>query len=138
MLAITMATGRITAESVNALKPSAKDTFLWDDKLPGFGVKVTPAGAKVYLFQYRMGGRGHKTKRFTMGKEGALRPLSARRLAEDLYADVKKGKDIAAEVRESKRVAVDLAFGPYVEEFCESTLQTKWPKSWKQTKSCLQ
>jgi len=30
-----MATGRITAETVNALGPSAKDTFLWDDKLPG-------------------------------------------------------------------------------------------------------
>lgn len=131
-----MATGRITADTVNALLPGAKDYFLWDDKLPGFGIKVTPAGGKVYLLQYRIGGRGFKTKRYTIGKEGALRPTAARKEAERLYGLVKQGKDIADEKRkaaEDRRAATELAFASYVDAFCESTLKAKWPKSWKLT-----
>ena len=92
-----MAIGKSTADSVNALHPRDVAFFLWDDKLPGFGVKVTPKGAKVYILQYRMGSRGHKTKRYTIGKEGALRPASARKEAERLLADVRRGNDIAAQ-----------------------------------------
>lgn len=50
-----MATGRITKRSVDALTPRTGDTFLWDDELRGFGVKVTPTGRKGYIYQYRMG-----------------------------------------------------------------------------------
>lgn len=133
-----MAKGRITAETVNDLQASARDYFLWDDKLPGFGVKVTPAGGKVYILQYRLGGRGHKTKRYTIGKHGALKAQAARKLAEELYGDIKKGKDIAADRRETKRVAVELAFDKYTREFGKTTLKAKWPKSWKQTLDCLE
>jgi integrase len=133
-----MAQGRISAETVKALQPGAKDFFLWDDKVPGFGVKVTPKGAKIYLLQYRMGGRGHKTKRYTIGRDGALKAQAARGLAEGLYADVRKGKDIAAETREAKRVAVDLAFKPFAEDFCDTTLKAEWPKSWKEAKRNLE
>ena len=133
-----MAQGRITAEAFNALQVGPKDHFLWDDKVPGFGVKVTPSGSKVYVLQYRLGGRGHKTKRYTIGKEGPLRPHSARKEAERLYALVKQGRDIAGESRETKRVAVQLAFAPYVRSFCETTLKAKWPKSWKPTRDCLE
>ena len=78
-----MPVGRITQEAVNALTPGAKDIFYWDDRLPGFGLKVTPTGSKVYLLQYRMGGRGHKTKRYTIGKEGAFRAISWPRAGHD-------------------------------------------------------
>lgn len=102
-------------------------------------MKVTPAGKKVYILQYRLGGRGSKTKRYTIGAEGALRPASARREAERLYALVRhQGKDIAAETREAKRVSVELAFKPYVKSFCDTTLKAKWPKSWQETKRCLE
>jgi len=55
-----MATGRISKRTVDALKPGEQDNYLWDGgykgALSGFGVKVTPAGRKVYLVQYRLGG----------------------------------------------------------------------------------
>ena len=60
----------ITKRAVDAAMPSGKDAFLWDDKLKGFGLKVTPAGVKVYLCQYRTGGRGTPTKRVTIGRHG--------------------------------------------------------------------
>ena len=51
-----MPTGHISKRSVDAFQSAAKDTYLWDDELAGFGLKVTPARRKVYLVQYRLGG----------------------------------------------------------------------------------
>jgi hypothetical protein len=52
-----MAKGRITKRAVDAAKARNKDSYLWDRELAGFGLKVTPAGSKVYLVQYELGGR---------------------------------------------------------------------------------
>lgn len=71
----------------------ARDAFLWDDDLKGFGVKSTPAGAKIYLIQYRMGGRGAPTLRWTIGRHGAWTAASAREEAERLLRDVAVGLD---------------------------------------------
>ncbi len=69
-----MATAKITKRSVDALKPGERDTYLWDTGLAGFGVKCTRTGHKVYLVQYRTGGRGSPTRRITLGKHGTLTP----------------------------------------------------------------
>ena len=132
-----MAVGKVTQDSIAALKPESRDQFLWDDKLPGFGVKVTPKGGRTYLFQYRLGGRGHPTKRVTIGNALVLKAARARALAEEYYSKVRQGEDVAAQSREQKRVAVELAFNSYVDDFAKTTLKAKWPKSWQETKACL-
>lgn len=88
-----MATGKITKDKVDALAKGTSDLFLWDDKLSGFGLKVTPAGAKVYLLQYRVGGRGHPTRRYTIGKHGPMTPDQARTRAKELAHMVELGID---------------------------------------------
>jgi len=88
-----MATGTITKRAVDALKAGTSDLFLWDDDLSGFGVKATPAGTKVYLMQYRVGGRGNPTRRYTIGKHGALTPDQARTRARELARMVEDGID---------------------------------------------
>jgi integrase len=61
--------GEITRARINKLKPTTKhDTWLWDSKISGFGVKVTPRGVKSYYFQYRMGGRGTPSRRLLLGR----------------------------------------------------------------------
>jgi len=50
---------KITKRSVDAIKPSLRDSFLWDTEIPGFGCKVTPKGARIYILQY---GRTHLVK----------------------------------------------------------------------------
>lgn len=124
-----MATGRISKTTVDALNAGSKDTFLWDDKLAGFGVKVTPAGKKVYLFQYRIGGRGSPVRRFTIGAHGNLTPDSARKQAEVQSTLAAQGIDPQAEKVTRTRQAVELAFDKYAERFVNDCLKQRWKAS---------
>ena len=100
-----MAKGAITKRTVDAARPGTKDQFIWDDgrdATPGFGLKVTPAGGKVYVYQYRIArpGEAERTpaKRYTIGRHGQLTPDQARRRARELAAMVALGVDpLAAE-----------------------------------------
>ena len=87
----------ITKRTVDAAKPGERDAFIWDDELAGFGLKVTPAGSKVYVFQYRepQAGRvrGAPTKRYTIGRHGPLTADQARKRARELAAEVAKRID---------------------------------------------
>lgn len=122
-----MATGKVTKRTVDAIKPGAKDQFVWDDELHGFGLKVTPAGNKVYLFQYRLSGRGSASRRMTLGRHGSpWTPLSARAHAKSLSALVDQGKDPAAEKEERRRVVVELAFDIYAARFLADYGKKNW------------
>src|SRR5665213_912100 len=92
-----MAQAKITKRTVDAAKKGAKDTFLWDSELRGFGLKITPAGRKVYLLQYRFLGR---LRRYTIGQpSGTLTPEEARKRADRLLAQVADGIDPAEKKR---------------------------------------
>ncbi|MDZ7895451.1 MAG: site-specific integrase [Sphingobium sp.] len=132
-----MATGTITKSSVDATHPGQTDKLLWDEKIPGFGLKVTPSGAKTYLFQYRMGGRGAKTRRFTIGKHGALTAEKARREADRLHILVRQGIDPQAEKQDRQRKAIDLAFSDYADRFVDDCLKVRWKRSHKDGESLL-
>ncbi len=58
---------KLTKRAVEGVLPAANDVFLWDTELHGFGVKITPKGARVYIFQYWYGGR---SRRYTLGRHG--------------------------------------------------------------------
>ena len=59
--------GKLTKRSVEAIKPSSRDSFLWDTEVRGFGCKVTPKGGRTYLLQYGRNGRDY---RVTIGRHG--------------------------------------------------------------------
>lgn len=100
-----MATGRITKSSVDALRAVAgKPAFLWDNELRGLGVKATPAGRKVYLVQYRLGGRGGRAQRVTLGTHGNITADEARQKAKQVLGKIADGIDVAAEKRKQKQV----------------------------------
>ena len=89
--------GKITKRAVDSFSPTQKVQFLWDKKLSGFGLRVTPQGRKTYLLQYRMeGGRSVPTRRYVIGPHGPLTPDRARKDAEKLLGDIRKGIDPAA------------------------------------------
>jgi integrase len=94
--------GKITKRTVDATEPGEKDIFLWDADLKGFGLKVSPTGSKVYIIQYRLGGRDARTQRYTIGKHGSpWTPDKARAEAQRLLGRVANEIDPTKE-RKSK------------------------------------
>jgi MarR family transcriptional regulator for hemolysin len=86
--------GQITNARARALKPRMRDRFLWDTVLAGFGLKVTPSGKRVYVYQYRASGRSEPTRRITIGsEEEGLTVAAARERAAELAQSVKAGRD---------------------------------------------
>ena len=98
-----MATAKISKRAVEAVEPRERDSYLWDSKLAGFGVKVTPAGGRIYLIQYRIGGRNGQTRRVTIGRHGTLTPHQARKEARRLLGEVAAGRDPAEARAEARR-----------------------------------
>ena len=113
---------KITKRAVDATHPSGTDQFLWDRDLKGFGLKVTPTGNKVYLLQYRTGGRGTSTKRVTLGRHGALTPDQARKEAIRLAGAIANGTDPAA-IRAAEKSAPTVA--ALAERFLNEHVATK-------------
>jgi integrase len=72
-----------------------RDVFVWDSKVPGFGVRVYPSGKRMYVFQYRT--RRGQQRRIAIGLHGPFTVEKAREVAADLYEAVRKGGDPAEE-----------------------------------------
>lgn len=69
---------KLTNRLVNTAKVREKDYVIWDDELPGFGLRVYVSGRRSYVIQYRLGGR---SRRFTIGLHGVWTPDRARQEA---------------------------------------------------------
>src|SRR6266480_3658862 len=103
-----MPTVRLTKSSIDALKPTDKEIVYWDQGLPGFGVKVTPKGRKVFIVLYRTTDGSKKLRKYTVGRYGPITLASARIAAQKTFAARLDGRDPAGERRAArKRVVVD-------------------------------
>ncbi|THD60139.1 tyrosine-type recombinase/integrase [Phenylobacterium sp.] len=92
---------RLSLKSVNALAaPTRGDSFLWDDDLKGFGVRVGVTGVKTYLVQFRT--LDGATRRHALGRHGVLTPEAARKMAVVKLANVAQGLDPSAERRAAR------------------------------------
>jgi len=122
---------RLTKRSVEALAPKAKDYFVHDDLVQGFAVRVWPSGKKVYLIQYRAGGR---TRRVKIGQHGTITADEARTEARDLLGGVCKGNNPAQDLSEHRRaptigILCDRFIREHVQERCKSTTQREYQRS---------
>jgi integrase len=97
---------KLTKSTIDALPTLSSDVVYWDANSPGFGVKVTPKGRKVFVVLYRTGGAGSKLRKYTIGPYGRVTLHQARVAAQKVFAAKLDGRDPAAEKREAKRRAV--------------------------------
>src|SRR5262249_61513787 len=77
---------RLTKSAIDALPTSKSDVVYWDTGCPGFGVKVTPNGRKVFIVLYRTGGAGSKLRKYTIGPYGRVTLPQARAAAPKVFA----------------------------------------------------
>ena len=84
----------LTKRAVETAKPGS---MLWDVGLPGFGVRVTPAGARAFIVQYRVAGGAQARRTIAHYPETAIDVARAK--ARPILALAKAGRRGDAESR---------------------------------------
>ncbi len=124
---------KITKRSVDAATPTDKEYFLWDDELKGFGLRIHPSGRKIYLVQFRTGGR---VRRIKIGLHGALTPDNARTEAIGHLSKVRFGGDPADERDKRKASPTVKEFGQrfleqHVAPHCKASTYNEYKRSFE-------
>jgi len=127
---------KLSKSVVEKIEPLGTDVVVWDEALPGFGVRVKPSGVRSYVVQYRNRLTG-ASKRMTIGQHGPLLTFDqAKRQARTILADAMRGLD-PAEAQRSARGAPtvrDLA-ADYIERHA---VPNKRPKGVKDDRAMLE
>jgi Arm DNA-binding domain/Phage integrase, N-terminal SAM-like domain len=93
---------KLTKRTVDAAEVRSSEYFVWDDELPGFGLRVFPSGRKGYIVQYRT---GRRSRRISLGPSAVLACEQARNRAMTIVAAARNGEDPAAK-RDTDRKAI--------------------------------
>jgi integrase len=117
---------RLSEGLVRSLKPPVKgNCILYDSDLKGFGIRVTAAGAKAFVLNYRAGGR---ERRYTIGSyPDPWSVAAAREKAEALKKEINGGRDPLRE-RCEERAA------PTVADLAERFIAEYLPRKAKQSR----
>jgi integrase len=84
-----MPTLRLTAQTVQSLKPKPQRVDYFDATTPGFGLRLTPGGVKTWFFMYRVNGK--RLRRWTIGRYPTLSLADAREKMKIASGDLAKG-----------------------------------------------
>ena len=122
---------KLSKRIIDGLSPEARDYFVWDSQIPGFGVRVMPSGAKTYQAQYRTGGR---TRRVSLGRHGKITVDEARTLAKDVMGKVARGDNPAEDLAQHRRAPTVAAlcerfFEHHVKERCKPSTQGEYRRA---------
>src|SRR6266404_4291703 len=101
---------KITKRVVEAAEVGERDYLIWDDEMPGFGLRIFSSGQRSYVIQYRTRGR---SRRYTIGLHGAWAPETARREASVQLGRVAGGDDpVEDRQRDHKAINVKESCAP--------------------------
>lgn len=98
---------------------------LWDDEIPGFGLRIYPSGKRAYVLSYRSNGR---KRLMTIGPHGVFTLQQARDRSRQLCSQVIGKSDPLAE---RKRAALGETVADLCRDFMERHSKMN-KKSWKE------
>ena len=107
---------RLTEAFVASLQSNGRDRVLYDDRIVGFALRITPAGAKLFSVRAYVNG---KRRTAPLGRFPELNVAQARDLALQALADMRRGLD-PAEERKARAKAKAAA------EVTVAELTTRW------------
>lgn len=109
---------KLTKTVVDSAQPEKDPYELRDAAIPGFLLKVTPTGRKVFMVAY-VANNGQRRKP-AIGRFGEITVEQARTIAQDWLADVRKGKDPSAEKSAARRApTVQDLFERFITDYSE-------------------
>jgi integrase len=116
-----------------ALPAGKTEVILFDDDLPGFGIRIRSSGARTWIYQYKLGTRH---RRLTLGNVAALALVQARKIAGELHAKVRLGRDPAGEKDEGRSRAAETV-GAVLESYLAHKKANMRPRSYLETERHL-
>ena len=130
-----MAKKKLTDRAVKLLKARSERFEVWDSSAPGFGVRVSPAGRKTFIYLYRFEGR---PRRMSIGVYPRMSLATARtKHAEARELLEEKGRDPGTELVTGKKRRRD---APSVNDLADEFIE-KWARprkrSWKEDQRIL-
>ncbi len=108
-----------TTKDISALPlPASGNKIYYDDNIKGFGVRVTAAGARAFVLNYRI---GRRERRLTIGSFPDWSLSSAAKAAKELKQKIDSGIDPLAE-RQARRDVIT------VDQLCDIFIEEHLPK----------
>ena len=105
---------KITNRAVEKLAPPERGYIIaWDKQVKGFACRVTAAGVRSFILNYRLRGQ---ERRKTLGRYGTLAADEARKLAKAWLRDIAEGTDPAKERDAQKK---RMTFAELAEQYIE-------------------
>lgn len=119
---------KLTKTAVDAANPQERDYELRDTTIPGFLLKVTPAGRKTFMIAY-VTNSGQRRKP-AIGRYGEITVEQARNIAQDWLAEVRRGGDPSAERTASRQApTVKELFDRFITDYSEGRNKPSTVKS---------
>jgi hypothetical protein len=119
---------KLTKTVVDAAMADREPYELRDTVIPGFLLKVTPTGRKVFMVAY-VAANGQRRKP-AIGRFGEITVEQARTIAQDWLADVRKGNDPSAERSSTRKAStVKELFDRFIDDYSESRNKPSTVKS---------
>lgn len=128
-----MPTIALNDRAVAGLKPTDTQVDYFDRALPGFGVRVNPAGRKTFILLHRLNGKLQRLTLCDPKAEGNVStyPLltlaRARELAREALRGASEGRDVGAERRQARERTFGLLAGDYLEKHAK-----RKKRSWRE------
>jgi integrase len=119
---------RLTQTAIDELSlPEGKaELIVFDEALPGFGVRLREGGKRTWIAQYRI---GQKQRRVTLGSVKALTPDLARKAAKAALAKAQLGTDPQLEKTEA-RAKASTTLGAAADRYLERSMRRLKPRSY--------
>ena len=119
---------KLTKTAADAATAGKEPYELRDANIPGFLLKITPTGRKIFMVAY-VAANGQRRKP-AIGRFGEITVEQARSIAQDWLADVRRGNDPSAERAAARRApTVKELFDRFIDDYSESRNKPSTVKS---------
>jgi integrase len=116
---------KLTKPVIDDLRPKGSDQVYWDKTLSGFGLKVTPAGRKVFIVMYRTTDSQRRLRKYTLGPYGVMTLPMARAAAQKIMLARLGGEDPAAEKQSKRKRPAGLSIGEIIKQYKAEYLEPR-------------